>query len=239
LTTDLYSYTSRYFDEGSAIIVNFQNEGNDYFGYGLYTNLNSDGSINTINPLYCDREYGNSISNLEGKSLWISPGNIENHVYSCSIENDESDTHEMFVKLSNNETYRKALMFTDSQSCVSLRNFSPDDANKNWNEESQKSVSGKYEYNIPVITGGNKVYVAPIVKTLYNYVSDIIRNNVTVRWKVYKRIGLTNRKMIMECYNKAISLDLKDKGMYDISVDIFDEYGNKYTKEMGSAIKYE
>ena len=240
LETNLYNYTSRYLDDGSPVIVNFKNDVHEiYFGYGFYTNISSDKIINTVSPLYCDREYNNNINNLQGKYLWISPGNKENHVYSCSIIKDESDTHKMFVKLNNNDTFRKALVFTDSKSCVSLRNFSPNDANNNW-IIGEKNVLDTYEYNTPVTTRHKNVYAAPIIKKLYNRVLDLYDVNVTVRWKIYKRIGLSNRKMIMECYNKVIALNLIDTGMYDIEVEIFDEYGNKYTKEMGSAIsRYE
>jgi hypothetical protein len=243
LKTQMDTYTSRVFDKGSILMVYFKDidASVNYFGYGFYTNIKSQHpyrfSENIIKSLYCDREYENSTDKFLDKLLWFGPGNTENQTYPCSIIKDESDTHNMFVKLNNNDIYRKAIRLSDSQSCVSFRNFCPDDANTNWNY-GEKNVRYLYEYNIPVITENKKIYAAAIVNKLYEHVSDIMSNNITLRWKIYKRIGLTDRKMIMECYNKALALELVDKGMYDIDVDIFDIYGNKYTKEMGSAITY-
>lgn len=239
LNTNIYDgYIGRGIGYKSSLFVYYKNPNiENYFGYGLYTNVDSDPRNAIVTPFDCDREYNNSVENLSGLNVWFGPSNIKSDEYSCSIEKEESNTHEMFVKLSDNSVFRKAVKNVDYQYSVSLRNFNPNVANANWNYQSI-NVNNKYEYNIPVITKNGEIYTAPIVTTKFETVENIKNGNVTVVWKVYKRIGLNERKMIMESYNKALALSLAEHGMYDISVDVFDEYGNKYSKDMGGAITY-
>ena len=63
-------------------------------------------------------------------------------------------------------------------------------------------------------------------------------NNMTVRWKIYKKYGGTSRKLIMECFNKVLFLKFKEYGTYDIEMTLWDSYGNKFEKKMDGYITY-
>ena len=62
--------------------------------------------------------------------------------------------------------------------------------------------------------------------------------NVTVRWKVYKRVGEVSKNLIMESFNKALFIKFKEKGIYDIEMTVWDQYGNRFDKKMDGYITY-
>lgn len=230
-------YFCRSIDKNSSVYVYYR-ESNTYHGYGLYKQISDDEEDTVVEPFSSDNDYGNSVSKFRTYSkIWFSSGDVEYETHPCSIVKEESDTSKQYVKLMDNDVLRGTTRFVDSQYSVSFRNFNPEDAKEMW-KGSGIDVSRKYEYNVPVSTKNNTVYVAVTVDKLYNTVSKLSNNDVTVRWRVYKRIGLIERKMVMECYNKVLSMNLNHYGKYDIEVEVFDKYGNKYNKEMGGALTY-
>jgi hypothetical protein len=62
--------------------------------------------------------------------------------------------------------------------------------------------------------------------------------NVTVRWRIYKRVGEVSKNLIMESFNKALFIKLKEKGIYDIEMTVWDQHGNRFDKKMDGYITY-
>ena len=229
-------YFCREIEKNSSEYVYYSKSGSNYYGFGLYKKI-ADGSNNCVEPFRCDNEYNSSVSKFsEFNIVKFSSGDITLQEYPCPIIKEGSDTNKQYVKLMDNDILKNVARFVDSQYSVSFRNFNPSDANEIWTES--VSVNIKYEYTQPVKTSNSTVYAAPIVDKIYDSVSKLSESDTTVRWRVYRRVGLVERSMVIECYNKILSLKLPYYGKYDVEVDVFDKYGNKYTKEMGGAFTY-
>ena len=81
---------------------------------------------------------------------------------------------------------------------------------------------------IPDLTGAFTEFDSPM---------DILKNaGVTVEWKLYKQTGKKARTLLFECYNKILTVNLKETGKYDVVIKVYDKNGNKYEKDMVSII---
>ena len=241
VTVNMSDYVGRNFSENASLYMYYNNNDGNYYGNGLYTQAYDPDNI-YLSPYYSNNEYNNDIKTFVQRytNIWLGPSSINYDKYQCTIKTDESDISKSLIKLIDNNNMRIATKMADSQFTVSLRNFNPDDANNIWNI-SNTQINNMYEYVIPVITRSinGYAYAAPIVNTLYKNISDFTQSEITVRWRVYKRVGLVDRKMVMESYNKALALKVgSEKGMYDVELDVFDKQGNKYSKNMGSAFTF-
>jgi hypothetical protein len=47
-----------------------------------------------------------------------------------------------------------------------------------------------------------------------------------------------SKNLIMESFNKILFIKLKDYGLYDIEMTLWDQYGNKFEKKMDGYINY-
>ena len=60
----------------------------------------------------------------------------------------------------------------------------------------------------------------------------------TACWKIYNRNGKSNSKLMFEVYNNMLPLSIKNKGIYDVELNIYDNNGNKYNKTIKGLITY-
>ena len=54
------------------------------------------------------------------------------------------------------------------------------------------------------------IELVPHILDINNY-KKIRSENVTVRWRIYKRVGEVSKNLIMESFNKALFIKLKKK----------------------------
>ena len=80
-----------------------------------------------------------------------------------------------------------------------------------------------YSYNCPVTTYEKTPYTAFNID--FKDVSDNGRE--TILWRVYKSVDAKEKTLLFESWNKALFLDITEKGVYDIEVNEFDKYGNR------------
>ena len=176
-------------------------------------------------------------------STWFAPPSLDYMTYDCDVDVNESDNQSNSISIVNNTKYRYAQKFIDQNYSVSLRNFDPNDAIEIWEYNSDdystyNQIKGKYVHNTPITTTMPYVEILPHIPGYINDISTMTSNSMTVRWKIYIRYGNSSRKLIMECFNKALFLKLKDYGTYDIEMTLWDQYGNKFEKKMNGYITY-
>ena len=119
------------------------------------------------------------------------------------------------------KNYRYCEYFVDRDYSISLRNFDPNDAIEIWEYDSDKykttrSIIAKYIHNVPITTTSPYIELVPHIPGYINTMQKIKSENVTVRWKVYKRVGEVSKNLIMESFNKALFIKFKEKGIYDV-----------------------
>ena len=57
------------------------------------------------------------------------------------------------------------------------------------------------------------------------------------RWKIYKQNKYSNsHELKVECFNEYPIFFIDEKGIYDVDVTLYDEYGNKFVKNSSAAI---
>lgn len=131
-----------------------------------------------------------------------------------SVENQNTDTE---VKVEKSRLYD----FIDESYSLVITDFDKVNAFENWAYNVDKEL---FEHNKPLTIEKNQ----DIVYKLYsdNYSISF------VRWNVYKQI-LTNktRKLLFQVENDTLALNMKESGIYDIEVYVFDEYGNMTHKD--------
>jgi hypothetical protein len=167
-------------------------------------------------------------------SAWIGTSSLDYMKYVCDISVDDSDNQQGVAKIIENTKYKENKDFIDIEYSISLRNFDTDYAIDLWTFN-----VGSYKYNIPISISSSSDATLGIVPLLpYTTTSYLMENTVTVRWRLYRRIGDIEKQLVMECYNKIMLIWLSEKGIYDIELTIWDKHGNKYVKNLDGYIKY-
>lgn len=222
-------HNNNHYGKGSYMIKRVKN--NNYTGYILYAYLG-----NKKQAIEND-QYG-----FDG-STWFGPASLDYMTYICDLNKDYSDNQIDYAVLVNNSDYRYCEYFVDRDYSISLRNFDPNDAIEIWEYDSDKykttdSIIAKYIHNVPITTTSPYIELVPHIPGYINTMQKIRSENVTVRWRIYKRVGEVSKNLIMESFNKALFIKLKEKGIYDIEMTVWDQYGNRFDKKMDGYITY-
>jgi hypothetical protein len=222
-------HNNNYYGKGSYMIKRVKN--NNYTGYILYAYLGN--KKQTIE---------NDQSGFDG-STWFGPASLDYMTYMCDLNKDYSDNQIDYAVLVNNSDYRYCEYFVDRDYSISLRNFDPNDAIEIWEYDSDKykttgNIIAKYIHNVPITTTSPYIELVPHIPGYINTMQKIRSENVTVRWKIYKRVGEVSKNLIMESFNKALFIKLKEKGIYDIEMTVWDQHGNRFDKKMDGYITY-
>ena len=223
----------------------FYNTNNsDYFGKGSYMIKNMQCALKYTLYAYLGqkREGETEQSGFDG-STWFGSPSLDYMIYDCEINEELSDNQSNSLYMIDNIDYKNAEKFIDQNYSVSLRNFDPNDAIEIWEYNSTDYpsygyIKGKYIHNTPITISSPYIEILPHIPGYINNVLEMRTNDMTVRWKIYRRTGNISRKLIMECFNKALFLKLKDYGTYDIEMTVWDSYGNKFEKNMDGYIIY-
>ena len=230
--------------DGRMMTLFYNTNDSDYFGKGSYMLKAQQNAINyTLYTYLGQRRRGESEQSGFDGSTWFAPPSLDYMTYDCDVDVNESDNQSNSLSIVNNTKYRYAQKFIDQNYSVSLRNFDPNDAIEIWEYNSDdystyNQIKGKYVHTTPITTTMPYVEILPHIPGYINDISTMTSNSMTVRWKIYIRYGNSSRKLIMECFNKALFLKLKDYGTYDIEMTLWDQYGNKFEKKMNGYITY-
>ena len=222
-------YNNNYYGKGSYMIKRVKN--NNYTGYILYAYLGNK-----------KQDIENDQSGFDG-STWFGPASLDYMTYICDLNKDYSDNQINYAVLVNNSDYRYCEYFVDRDYSISLRNFDPNDAIEIWEYDSDKykttgNIIAKYIHNVPITTTSPYIELVPHIPGYINTIQKIRSENVTVRWRIYKRVGEVSKNLIMESFNKALFIKLKEKGIYDIEMTVWDQHGNRFDKKMDGYITY-
>lgn len=247
LSHQIFSNTlyNRYNLKNGKMMTLFYNTNNsNYFGKGSYMIKNrQSGTKYTLYAYLGKKRKGEAEQSGFDGSTWFGPPSLDYMIYDCDINEKLSDNQSNSLYIINNINYKYAQKFIDQNYAVSLRNFDPNDAIEIWEYNSDDytsylDVKGKYIHTTPITTTIPYVEILPHIPGYINNISNMISNNMTVRWKIYKKYGSTSRKLIMECFNKVLFLKFKEYGTYDIEMTLWDSYGNKFEKKMDGYITY-
>lgn len=229
---------------GRMITLFYNTNNSDYFGKGSYMIKNrKSGTKYTLYAYLGEKRNSETEQSGFDGSTWFGPPSLDYMIYNCEINEKLSDNQSNSLYIINNMNYKYAQKFIDQNYAVSLRNFDPNDAIEIWEYNSTYyssylSINGKYIHTTPITTSRPYVEILPHIQGYINNISDMKTNNMTVRWKIYKKYVGTSRKLIMECFNKVLFLKFKEYGTYDIEMTLWDSYGNKFEKKMDGYITY-
>jgi hypothetical protein len=236
-----YSYPfENNLDDDTLAYLYFKQGDSKYYADGLYDMFSvmdsgiERGRFYSSKNIY-ETEFGEQTP--DGWNKWYSPSDLKYNKYIFDVSTGCTDISKEKIVLVKNNNYDKNKLFVDHQLAVSLRNFDPDDAKRNWIDDSLDLSSS---FNGPIVTNNETILLTITTdKDPLDYVfMEDFSNMIMVRWKVYKRIGENERTLLFEVYNKCLPLTLDEYGVYDVEVDLFDNYGNKYSKKIPNAITY-
>lgn len=241
-SNDLYE---RYNLKNGRMMTLFYNTNNsNYFGKGSYMIKNrQSGTKYTLYTYLGKKRKGESEQSGFDGSTWFGPPSLDYMIYDCDINEKLSDNQSNSLYIINNMNYKYAKNFIDQNYAVSFRNFNPNDAIEIWEYNSTDypkdiNIKGKYIHTTPITITLPYVEILPHIQGYIYDISSMKTNNMTVRWKIYKKYGISSRKLIMECFNKVLFLKFKEYGTYDIEMTLWDSYGNKFEKKMDGYITY-
>lgn len=241
-SNDLYE---RYNLKNGRMMTLFYNTNNsNYFGKGSYMIKNKQSETKyTLYAYLGKKRIGESEQSGFDGSTWFGPPSLDYMIYDCDIDEKLSDNQSNSLYIINNMNYKYAKNFIDQNYAVSFRNFNPNDAIEIWeynstDYQSDQNIKGKYIHTTPITITLPYVEILPHIHGYIDNISSMITNNMTVRWKIYKKYGISSRKLIMECFNKVLFLKFKEYGTYDIEMTLWDSYGNKFEKKMDGYIAY-
>ena len=229
---------------GRMITLFYNTNNSDYFGKGSYMIKNrKSGTKYTLYAYLGEKRKSETEQSGFDGSTWLGPTSLDYMIYNCDINGKLSDNQSNSLYIINNMNYKYAQKFIDQNYAISLRNFDPNDAIEIWEYNSTDypsylNINGKYIHTTPITTTLPYVEILPHIPGYINNISTMKTNDMTVRWKIYKKYGSTSRKLIMECFNKVLFLKFKEYGTYDIEMTLWDSYGNKFEKKMDGYITY-
>lgn len=116
--------------------------------------------------------------------------------------------------------------FIDDNYSFVITSFDKNNAFENWTYIENEKM---YEHLLPLTIKKNENIV-------YNV--SLLNNDIKlIRWRIYKRNkDNQTRELLFEVENEMLSLNLKNKGIYDIEVYIYDKYGNVSYKDFQSIL---
>lgn len=247
LSQQVFSETlyNRYnLDNGKMITLFYNTNNSNYFGKGSYMIKNrKSGTKYTLYAYLGEKRKSEAEQAGFDGSTWFGPPSLDYMIYDCDINEKLSDNQSNSLYILNNMNYKYAKKFIDQNYAVSLRNFDTNDAIEIWEYNSTDypsflNINGKYIHTTPITITLPYVEILPHIHGYINKISSMKTNDMTVRWKIYKKYGSTSRKLIMECFNKVLFLKFKEYGTYDIEMTLWDSYGNKFEKKMDGYITY-
>lgn len=151
------------------------------------------------------------------------------------------------IYLPNTQENVEFMKYIDTTYAVSVRNFNVFDAKNIWDNSTTYNSSTLRSYNVPVtITDDSEsksiVITANMSRAFPQYTNHILESikdiGGTACWKIYNRNGKSNSKLMFEVYNNMLPLSIKNKGIYDVELNIYDNNGNKYNKTIKGLITY-
>ena len=216
----------------------------NYFGKGSYMikKVQSDSKY-TLYAYIGKKRKGETEQYGFDCSTWFGTPSLDYMKYICDVDEETSDNQSNSINITNNISYKQSKNFIDQNYAISLRNFDPDDAIELWEYNPDDYplyyyIKGKYIHTTPITVTQPYIEIIPHIPGYINNIGRIKTANITVRWKIYKKTGSMSRKLIMECFNKVLFLKLKEYGTYDIEMTLWDQYGNKFEKNMNGYLTY-
>lgn len=217
----------------------------DYFGKGSYMIKQKTGNLNYVLYAYLGEKKRISENEQLGfdGSTWFGPPSLDYMTYTCDLNKEISDNQANSIQIIDNSNYKYCKLFIDQNYSVSVRNFDPNDAIEIWeynpsDYNTYTKIKGKYIHNTPITTTSPYIEILPHIPGYINNISAMRTNEMTVRWRLYKRVSDMSKNLIMESFNKILFIKLKDYGLYDIEMTLWDQYGNKFEKKMDGYINY-
>lgn len=160
-------------------------------------------------------------------SLFISYAHNVFSDYKLPVTDSDASQGKVEVRHPTSVVNDKLTYYVDDTFKATYRTFDVDNGILFW----MNSSDGKplicndniYSYNCPVTTYEKTPYTA------FNIDYKDVSNNgrETVLWRVYKSVDAKEKTLLFESWNKALFLDITEKGVYDIEVNEFDKYGNR------------
>ena len=252
LTTSYYPFTKT-LKNGSMGMLHFLDSYNkstngNNFGHGSYRIIDTNIVDTESGSIVLEASQGKPIKGKDYNqtsidcSIWFSSCSMDFMEYKLDVSNGNVEMIGKVVPIIDNKPWKKSKVYIDEQYSVSLRDFDTMYAMQIWDFDSStyaevSDIKTKYKYDIPVCT--NKPFIGLLAKVsgtnLHTYETE---PPMSIEWRIYKRIDGMRRKLVTKCMNNALLLRLIESGIYDVEFDIFDEFGNKYTKVMYNAVTY-
>lgn len=160
-------------------------------------------------------------------SLFISYAHNVFADYKLPVTESDASQGKVFVSHPNSVVNDKLTYYVDDTFKATYRTFDVDNGILFWmnssNGEPLICQSDVYSYNCPVTTYEKTPYTAFNIDF-----KDVSANGrETILWRVYKSVDAKEKTLLFESWNKALFLDITEKGVYDIEVNEFDKYGNR------------
>ena len=208
-----------------------------YFGsYSIHVEDSSKGATFTYKS---DVEHNDS--DEASVNFYFSPSTQDYTKYALELDVDESDPGDGKIVLKDTARNRELSYYIDTSYAIVLRDFDSDNGMKMWNDASSGVISNQYSYNCPITTTKKFVTLAPVLSEAFSGstpISILTSQEYTAKWRIYKQHDNSKRTLLVECYNKVLSLELPEKGVYDVDLTVYDRHGNKYCKFLDGAIMY-
>lgn len=226
-----------------ALMVYHTNKFPTNYGHGTYTVKSSNYSdLRLSTNKRGNRINHGNLSNFDG-STYIGRSSIDYIKYMINLDQDKNDVNSRLAVAVDDNDYKHCKSFLTKEYAISFRDFDPEDAIELWEfsktrYDTASSIRAHWAYKCPVVTAESYVELSPLVSGLLEDISYVYTSDITVRWRIYRNIGGTSRKMIIESYNKVLMLKLKEYGLYDVEMTIWDECGNKHERKLDGLIKY-
>lgn len=187
---------------------------------------------NELEPLFIKQEEKtnekiktnkNKILNQITTNLYISKANQKyiNYVIKNNSQK-EKNKEDIIIGLNKNRIYD----FVDATHSFIFTEFDKVNAFEYWNNID----SSLFAHNIPLTINVNDNIV---------YKTSLTKNSSFLkRWKVYRKNndGKT-RELLFEVENDILSMNMKEKGIYDIEAFIYDKHGNLSYKDYQAQLK--
>ena len=146
------------------------------------------------------------------------------------------------ISITDSKFNRNISYHIDTTYTMSLRNFDVRNGNDMWLEPTKSQLSSMKTTDEPIeikYTGTTiPLIVSPSVKSMFpkslKTNEDILSsdNFLTIKWSVYKQNTDERRELILECFNKFLTVSLNERGVYDLEMTVYDFEGNRFNKKI-------